>query len=123
MVVIICTKYVQNSFKTVHAVEQTRQDVTYLSSLMAKSWGNDLEDIYQGQRSLHMIHPLMPVIIYVKYGKKPSRTVLAVERIRQDVPYLNSFIAKSWLNDLEDMGQGQRSLCVTHPLMLVIICG
>ena len=31
-------------------------------------------------------------------------------------------IAKSWLNDLEDIGQGQRSLWTTHSLMLVIIC-
>ena len=36
--------------------------------------------------------------------------------------YFSSFIAKSWLNDLKDIGQGQRSLCVTHPLMLLIIC-
>ena len=39
-----------------------------------------------------------------------------------DVPYFSSFIAKSCLNDLEDIGQGQRSLCTTHPLMLVILC-
>ena len=32
--------------------------------------------------------------------------------------YVGSFIAKSWLNDLEDIGQGQGSLCATHPLCL-----
>ena len=32
------------------------------------------------------------------------------------------FIAKSWLNDLKGIDRGQRSLCMTHPLMLVIIC-
>ena len=36
--------------------------------------------------------------------------------------YFSSFIANLWLNDLEDIGQGQRSLCMTHPIMLVIIC-
>ena len=41
-----------------------------------------------------------------KYGKNPSRTVCAVELTRQNVPYFSSFIAKSWLNDLEDIGQG-----------------
>ena len=31
-------------------------------------------------------------------------------------------VTAHWLNDLEDIGQGQRSLRATHPLMLVIIC-
>ena len=35
------------------------------------------------------------------------------------MPYRRSFIVKSWLNDLEDLGQ--RSLWTTHPLMLVIL--
>ena len=30
---------------------------------------------------------------------------------------------KSRPNDLEDIGQGQRSLCAAHALMVVIICG
>ena len=48
-------------------------------------------------------------------GKKnPFRTVNATERTR---------FSKSRPNDLEDIGQGQRSLCATHPLMVVIICG
>ena len=61
-------------------------------------------------------------IICAKYEKNPSRTVRAVAQTRPDVPYCSSFIAKSWLNDLQDIGQGQRSLCATYPLMLVIIC-
>ena len=69
-----------------------------------------------------MTHPLMPVIICVKYGKNPSRIVCVVEWTPPDVPYLSSFITKSWLNGLEDIGQGQRSLHVTHHLMLMIIC-
>ena len=48
----------------------------------------------------------MIVIIYAKYKKNPSRTVDATERS----------------NDLEDIGQGQRSSHATHLLMLVIIC-
>ena len=44
----------------------------------------------------------------------PSRFVDTTERTR---------FSKSRPNDLEDIGQGQRSLCETHPLMVVIICG
>ena len=44
----------------------------------------------------------------------------AVERT-QDVHYFSSFFANSWLNCLENIGQDQRSLCTTHPLILVII--
>ena len=69
-----------------------------------------------------MTHPLMQVIICAKYGKDPSRTTDSVERTWQVVPYFSSFIAKLWLNDLGDIGQGQRSLCITHSLMLGIIC-
>ena len=38
----------------------------------------------------------------------PSRTVCALEPTLQDVPYFSSFTAKSWLKDLENIGQGQR---------------
>ena len=101
--------------RTVHAVERTLQDVSYFSSFIANSWLNDLEDIGQCQRSSYMAHPLMLVINCAKYGKNPSRTVRAVEETRQDVTYSSNFIAKSWLNDIEDISQGQRSLCATHP--------
>ena len=53
----------------------------------------------------------MLVIICIKYGKNPSRTLDATERTRFSRP-----------NDLEDIGQGQRSLYATHPFILVIIC-
>ena len=56
----------------------------------------------------------MIVIICAKYKNNPSRTVDATEQTR---------FSKSRPNDLEDIGQGQRSLSVTHPLMVVIICG
>ena len=56
----------------------------------------------------------MIVIICAKYKKNPSRTVDAIERTR---------FSKSRPNYLENIRQGQRSLCATHPLMVVIICG
>ena len=55
----------------------------------------------------------MLVIICTKYGKNPSGTVDATERAQFSRPRPN---------DLEDIGQGQRSLYATHPLILVIIC-
>ena len=47
-----------------------------------KTRSNDLEDIGQGQRSSHATHHLMLVIICIKYGKNPSRTIDATERTR-----------------------------------------
>ena len=47
------------------------------------------------QRSLCTTHPLMPVIISAQNWKNPSRTVCAVERTWQDVPYFSSH---SWMN-------------------------
>ena len=55
----------------------------------------------------------MRVIICAIYKKNPSRTVDATERTR---------FSKSRPNDLEDIGQGQRSSHTAHPLMLLIIC-
>ena len=55
----------------------------------------------------------MIVIICAKYKKNWSRTVEATKRTR---------FSKSRPNDLEDIGQGQRSSHATHPLMLLIIC-
>ena len=55
----------------------------------------------------------MLVIFCVKYGKNPSRTVYATEGTRFSRPRPI---------DLEDIGQGQRSLYATHLLLLVIIC-
>ena len=55
----------------------------------------------------------MVVIICGKYGNNLSRTENVTERTR---------FSKSRSNDLEDIGQGQRSSHATHLLMLVIIC-
>ena len=54
----------------------------------------------------------MIVIICAKYKKNPFGTVDATEQTR---------FSKSRPND-EDIGQGQGSSHVTHPLMLLIIC-
>ena len=139
MLVIICIKYGKNPSRTVDATERTR---------FSRPRPNGLEDIGQGQRSLYATHPLLLVIICIygfffkvkaekfqkiaknsncntphpvliviicaKYKKNPSRIVNATEQTR---------FSKSRPNDLEDIGQGQRSLCATHTLMVVIICG
>ena len=55
----------------------------------------------------------MVVIIWGKYGNNWSRTENVTERTR---------FSKSRSNDLEDIGQCQRSSHATHLLMLVIIC-
>ena len=55
----------------------------------------------------------MVVIICGKYGNNRSRTENITERTQ---------FSKSRSNDLEDIGQGQRSSHATHLLMLVIIC-
>ena len=55
----------------------------------------------------------MVVIICGKYENNRSRTENVTERTR---------FSKSRSNDLEDIGQGQRSSHVTHLLVLVIIC-
>ena len=55
----------------------------------------------------------MVVIICCKYGNNRSRTENVTERTR---------FSNSRSNDLEDIGQGQRSSHATHLLMLMIIC-
>ena len=70
-------------------------------------------------RSSLKAHSLMVVIICEKYGKNWSKTICALEKTRQDLPYFSSFtLKKLWLNDLEDIGPGQQSLYVTHPLII-----
>ena len=95
-----------------------RMDTTmsYFCSFIARSWLNDLEDIGQGKRSLHTTHSLMLVIIFAKYRKNTPCTIFAVEWTK-DVTYFSSFIAKLWLNNLEDISQGQWPLCTVHPLI------
>ena len=97
ILMIICAKYEQNPSRIVCAAERTRQEVLRFGNFIAKSWPNDLEYIWQDQRSLRATHPLILVIICVKYGKNPSRTVRALERTRQDVPYFNIFTTNSRL--------------------------
>ena len=107
MLVIIFTKYGNNPSRTVDATEWTR---------FSRSRLNDLENIGQGQRSLHSTHathPLMVVIICGKYGNNRSRTENATEWTR---------FSKSRSNDFEDIGQGQRSSHATQLLILMIIC-
>ena len=58
-------------------------------------------------------HSLMVVIICGKYGNNRCRTEKVTERTQ---------FSKSRSNDLDDIGQGQRSSHATHLLMLVIIC-
>ena len=54
--------------------------------------------------------------------KNTLRAVHAVEWTRLNLQYFWSFIAKTWLNDLEDIGQDQKSLHTMNLLMLVMIC-
>ena len=63
MVVIICATYKKNPSRTVDTTERTQ---------FSKARPNDLEDIGQGQGSSHATHPLMLLIICIKYGKNPS---------------------------------------------------
>ena len=55
------------------------EDVTYFNSLIGKTWLNSLENIMQGQKSLHVTHPLILVTFCTKYGKNPFRTAGAKE--------------------------------------------
>ena len=65
----------KNPYRTVDPTERTR---------FSRSRPNDLENIGQGQRSLYATHPLMLVIICVKYGKNPSRTVDFFFKVRAE---------------------------------------
>ena len=56
-----------------------------------------------------MTHLLTVVVICAKYGMNQRRTVGTTERKQQNLPYFGHFIAKSRLNDLEDVGQAQSS--------------
>ena len=73
MIVIIWDIYKDNPSRTVDATEQNQ---------FSKSKSNDLENISQGQRSSHVTHLCILVIIRTKYGKNPSGTVDATEQKR-----------------------------------------
>ena len=59
-------KGIKITSRTVDATERTR---------FSRSRPNDLQNIGQGQRSLHATHPLMLMMICAKYGKNASRVV------------------------------------------------
>ena len=63
----------------------------HILAFFCNSWLNDLKDIGQGQRSLCVTHPLISVITCAQYGKNPSRTIRAVERTLNDLPYFSRF--------------------------------
>ena len=104
MVVIICAKYGKNPSRIVDFFFQGQgQNFQKIAKIL---------NFQILKETSHLTH-LIIVIICAKYRKYPSRTVDATERTR---------FSKSRPNDLEDIGQGQRSWCATHPLMVVIIC-
>ena len=74
---------------------------------LQQTWQNS------GWLRYHVTHPLMLVIICGKYRKNPSRTVDATEL---------TWFSRSRPNDLENIGQGLRSLHMARPLMLMMIC-
>ena len=99
---IICAKYGKNPSRTADFFFQSQG--WKISKICQKFKFSDFEKSH---------YPQIIVIIFAKYRKTPSRTVDATERTR---------FSKSRPNDLEDIGQGQRSSHATHPLMLLIIC-
>ena len=106
ILVIICAKYGRKPSRTVDFFSRSSPKMFYeLPKIQIFRFWIKTE---------HATHPLMTVIICAKYKKNLSRTVDATERTR---------FSKSRPNDLEDIGLGQRSLCATHHLMVVIICG
>ena len=110
MIVISCAKYGRNPPKTGMSCEADTINRAIYSSSIAFIGEWHWRFIIRGQRPLRATHPLMLVIICVKYGKSTSRIERVAKRTRQDMPYISCFTAKSWLNGLEDIGQCQRSL-------------
>ena len=102
---IICAKYGKNPSRTVYFFFKVKAEI----SLKIAKYSN----FRILNKPWHATHTLRIVIVCAKYKNNPSRTVDATERTR---------FSKSRLNDLEDVGQGQRSSHATHLLMLVIIC-
>ena len=96
ILVIICAKYGKNPSRTVEFFFSRSRSNFQIS-----------------KKNLHVTHPVMIVFICGTYKKNPYRTVDATER---------TLFSMSRPNDLEDIGQGQRSSHATHPLMLLIIC-
>ena len=107
ILVIICAEYGKNPSRT----------ADFFFKVKAEKFQNFFSRVtlqFDGWPWKTIGHPLMTVIICAKYQNNPSRIVDATEKTQ---------FSKSKPNDLEDIGQGQRSLCATHPSMVVIICG
>ena len=67
--------------------------------------------------------PLMLVNIGAKYGKNPFRPV--PQTCKADTTrcaLFSSFVANSWLGDLEDIDKGQMSLPAIYCFLLGFIC-
>ena len=104
ILVIICAKHGKNLSRTVDFFFKVKA-----KKFQKFSKNSNLQILKKTQ---HLTHPLIRAIICAKYQKNPSSTVDATEWTR---------FSKSRSNDLEDIGQGQRSSHATHLLMLVII--
>ena len=97
ILVIICAKHGKNPSRT----------VDFFFKVKAKKFhkfakNSNLQILKKTQ---HATHPLIIALICAKYKKNPSSTVDATEWTR---------FSKSRSNDLEDIGQGQRSSHATH---------
>ena len=105
ILMIICAKHGKNPLRT----------VDFFFKVKAKKFKKFAQNsnLQILKKTQHATHPLIIEIICAKYQKNPSSTVDATEWTR---------FSKSRSNDLEDIGQGQRSSHATHLLMLVIIC-
>ena len=58
-----------------------------------------------------------PLIYWPGNGRRPCVVFVPQMNVIHEI----GDVTAQWLNYLDDIGQGQRSLRVTHPLMLVII--
>ena len=117
MLVIICIKYGKNPSRTVDATERTR--FSRPSIVLASHPCTCVL-----QRQLSQLHTLKLPKFFHFHGDFHQNWYFAHPKISFAHPEL-PFLAKSMRprpNDLEDIGQGQRSLYATHSLILVIIC-
>ena len=64
----------------------------------------------------------MLVNICAKHGKNPSRPVIRCKADTTRCAIFSSFVANSWLCDIEDIGQGQMALPATYRPLLGFIC-
>ena len=105
ILVIICAKYGKNPSRIVDFFFSRSR--SKISKICQKFKFSDSEKIVKRDTPSNDSNYLCHI------KNNPSRTVDATERTR---------FFKSRPNDLEDIGQGQRSSHATHPLVLLIIC-